>query len=32
VGSRVLENLYMHFALCNDIMDHLWHLRGEGRF
>jgi hypothetical protein len=32
VGTRELENQYMHFALCNDIMDHLWHLRGEGRF
>jgi hypothetical protein len=31
-GTRELENMEMHFALRNDIMDHLWHLRGEGRY
>jgi hypothetical protein len=32
VGTRELENQHTHFALRNDIMDHLWRLRGEGRF
>jgi hypothetical protein len=31
VGTRELENLHTHYSLHNDIMDHLWHLRGEGR-
>jgi hypothetical protein len=31
VGSRELENLHTHYSLRNDIIDHLWHLRGESR-
>jgi hypothetical protein len=31
-GTRELENMEMHLELRNDIMDHLWHLRGEGRY
>lgn len=31
VGTRELENLHTHYALRNDIMDHLWRLKGDGR-
>jgi hypothetical protein len=31
VGTRELENLHTHYALRNDIMDHLWQIKGDGR-
>jgi hypothetical protein len=29
VGTRELENLHTHYSIRNDIIDHLWHLRGR---
>jgi hypothetical protein len=32
VGIRQVENIHIHFALRNDIIDHLWELRGQHRY
>jgi hypothetical protein len=31
-GTREIENIHIHFALRNDIIDHLWMLRGQNRY
>jgi hypothetical protein len=31
-GTREIENIHTHFALRNDIIDHLWVLRGQNRY
>jgi hypothetical protein len=32
VGTRQIENMHIHFALQNDINNHLWVLRGQNRY
>ena len=32
VGTWELENFHIHFALRNDIIEHLWKIRGENRY
>jgi hypothetical protein len=31
-GTRELENFHTHFALRNDIIEHLWKIHGENRY
>jgi hypothetical protein len=31
-GTREIENIHAHFTLRNDIIDHLWQLRGCNRY
>jgi hypothetical protein len=31
-GTREIENIHAHFAMRNDIIDHLWELRGQNRY
>jgi hypothetical protein len=31
-GTREIENIHSHFALRNDIIDHLWELRGQNKY
>ena len=30
-GTREIENSGTHYALCTDLVEHLWRLKGEGR-
>ena len=30
-GTREIENSGTHYALCSDLVEHLWRLKGEGR-
>jgi len=31
-GTRELENMQAHYGLRNDVIDHLWRLKGESTF
>jgi hypothetical protein len=31
-GTREIENIHAHFAMRNDIIDHLWELRGQNKY